>query len=330
MTLSLPFVALVAVFVVVTIWAVIQQLRSVVVATADARRRRATEATTRVLIDVLVNGGDLVGADLPSAGSAELASPIARVAAEIEGRELDHLRSIAADLGMIDWAGERLGSPKWWERLRAISLLEALALPHDAQLSALDDTHPTVRAKGIRWMARTGVTVEGANRMLGALVASDGTVRTAALDTLAAGGDRARSVLVRILEEESTDDEVTASVLDIAAATCDPELVRAAKRWCRAPTPSVRASAAGAIAHSTGDRSLLALIDDPDPVVRQAAIRAVGRGRHKRLAGPVGGRLGDEDWRVRDAAIGALRLLGSPGQIVLRRHGQPDLQATAS
>lgn len=329
MTVTLPLVGLISVLVVVTTWAVIQQLRSAVAATVHARRQSAAEVTTRALVDALVGGRGSVDASLASSVSIDLAGPLARVATEIEGRELDHLRTIAAELGMVDWAESRLGSRKWWERLRAVSLLEALSLTHDAQLAVVADPHPTVRAEGIRWMARTGVTVEGANRILDALADPDGEVRGAALDTLSSGVDTARSVLVDALEGASTDHRVTASVLDIAAATCDPALVTASERWTRAPVADVRASAAGALAHSTDGRALVALLDDPAPVVRQAAIRAVGRGRHRRLAGPVGGGLSDEDWRVRDAAIGTLRLLGSPGQIVLRRHHRSDPLSTA-
>jgi HEAT repeat protein len=61
------------------------------------------------------------------------------------------------------------------------------------------------------------------------------------------------------------------------------------------------------------------MLGDATPGVRAASVRALGNLGYWPAAPDVGERLADHSWDVRREAGLALRAMGSPGQLVLRR-----------
>lgn len=327
MTSTSFFLGVIAVFVAAVLWAAIVQIRSALMVAGRLRNREAIDHATRSLLDALVDkpeSGPGLGALAPRTQAAVLA----RLAASIEGSELEHLRGIAADSGAVARARMHVTDRRWWERLLAVSLLSALSMTDANQLRLLEDPHPVVRAAVVRWVQRTGLTVAAASLVLDLLADSDGLVQAAARDALATGGSAATPVLVEALEA-SSHRRLVLAVLEIAAVNHDVELVNAARPWATNEDPDLRAAAAGVFATGNDSSTLRALLNDPQPTVRVAAMRAAGRGRHKSLTGDVGRGLRDDNWRVRDAAVGALNHLGAPGKIVLRYQAENDREKTS-
>jgi HEAT repeat protein len=84
----------------------------------------------------------------------------------------------------------------------------------------------------------------------------------------------------------------------------------------------VRTAAAnllGAIGGAESAARLIELVKDPDSLVRAAAAHGLGRMQHWPAAAQLAECLQDSTWRVRRDAGLALRALGAPGALFLRR-----------
>jgi HEAT repeat protein len=75
----------------------------------------------------------------------------------------------------------------------------------------------------------------------------------------------------------------------------------------------------GAVGDAGGAERLIELLEDDDPSVRAAAAQGLGRMQHWKAASLLSSRLRDSAWRVRRAAGLALRSIGAPGVLFLRR-----------
>lgn len=323
------FAIVVAGFTATALWALMVQIQSTRALRNRLRSRIAHDDALRDLIDAIVDGdsrsGDALGALTPLGQAVVLA----RLATGIEGQELEHLRDIAGEAGAVERARNHLTHRRWWERLSSVSLLAALSVRDPVQLSLLDDPHPAVRAAAVRWVSRTGLAPEAGPNLLPLLADSDGLVQAATRDALANAGAAAAPMLGEALSP-SSDHRVVRAALEVTAVSPDVDLLGTARWWVTSDRPELRAAVAGLVARSTHQEELRALLDDREADVRLAATRAAGRTQLATLGGSVGLRLGDEDWRVRDAAITALHQLGSPGQIVLRREAGRLRETTSS
>jgi HEAT repeat protein len=154
-----------------------------------------------------------------------------------------------------------------------------------------------------------------------ALLGDEATVcRFTVKDSLLRLGPAASELLREFLATAS--GAAAAAGLEVAAALRDPRLLEPAFRLLDADDPTVRCRAIDAIGALGGERAAYALIarlDDPAAEVRAAAARALGHGRHWIAGAKLAGALRDRSWEVRRQAGLALRRLGAPGELLLRR-----------
>jgi HEAT repeat protein len=107
----------------------------------------------------------------------------------------------------------------------------------------------------------------------------------------------------------------------------EPAFSRAAIRLTDNGDPIVRERAValiGAIGELDGAEAVTRRLEDAVAAVRTAAARALGFMKHWPAAPAIAGLLRDRSWEVRHAAGLALRDLGSPGLLLLRRSREDD------
>jgi HEAT repeats len=112
------------------------------------------------------------------------------------------------------------------------------------------------------------------------------------------------------------------SGLRVAESLAEPRFLPAALRHSTSEKIGVRTAAAnllGAIGGAESAARLIELLKDPDSVVRAAAAHSLGRMQHWPAASQLAECLQDRTWRVRRDAGLALRALGAPGALFLRR-----------
>lgn len=188
-----------------------------------------------------------------------------------------------------------------------------------------DDRHAEVRAQAAVWAADRSepASIMG---LLGLLADAEPLCRFSAQDALLRCGPPAVDPLAQKL---ATSHGVgLEAALEVAIGLADPCLLPAALALCREGQPRARALAA-ALAGSLGGAEavsvLVGMLDDTDPGARAAAARSLSRLGQWQTAPAVALLLGDRHWMVRREAGEALRNLGGPGILLLRRAlGDPD------
>jgi hypothetical protein len=245
---------------------------------------------------------------------------VAELAPSLRGRQLERLRAIADNLGLVARARRGCASRWWWRRLHAAHLLTAFGA--DVPEGLLADGDESVRAQAMEW-AGDHPTEERAERLIHALGDPSPLCRSTALDALLRFGPAMVEPLARHLGE---DDEppVVRSLLALATWRPNPRYGRAALRLAAEADPGVRAAAArllGALGGEEGVAALGPLLADRDPAVRASAASSLGRLGHWPSAAAVGLLLRDPAWPVRRAAGEALAAMGAPGAFLLHRYG---------
>jgi HEAT repeat protein len=112
------------------------------------------------------------------------------------------------------------------------------------------------------------------------------------------------------------------AALDVATRLADTRFLPAALSLSQDEDPVVRARAVrliGAIGGTEGVAALQAGLGDADAGVRAGAAHALGRLAHWPAAALVAPLLRDQHWGVRREAALALRDMGAPGKLFLRR-----------
>jgi HEAT repeat protein len=112
------------------------------------------------------------------------------------------------------------------------------------------------------------------------------------------------------------------SGLRVAEALAEPAFGPAALRLSASDEIPVRVAAAnllGAISDAPAAERLIAMLKDPESRVRAAAARGLGRMQHWQAASQLAETMSDRTWRVRREAALALRSIGAPGALFLRR-----------
>lgn len=229
------------------------------------------------------------------------------------------LHRVAVEIGLIERAERFCESRFWWRRLRGARFLSALGGGAEIMARLLHDPNPAVRAQAAEWAAEDP-SPDMMNGLIEFLRHPAGSELFTVQDALLRAGSAAVPALVGVLESGSGTG--VAAALQVAAARADPRFIPPAIRLCESPDPELRAGAAellGATGGGEGTDVLMSLLDDEDPDVRAAAARALGRVRHWRSAPQLAGRMRDTSWKVRRAAGLALRSVGPPGLLVLKK-----------
>lgn len=261
----------------------------------DADRRFLTELSPRRLVRLVVG-----------------------LSPSLTGESQAQLGDLARALGMVRRAEESCRSQAWGERLRGARMLTALAESPQLVQSLLRDRHPAVRAQAAELASEHG-SPEVAAALVAGLADSEPLVRFAAMEGLLALGPIAVEPLRAALEE---GDAPRAALLQVASGIPDARLLPPALRLSGDADVTVRLRAAlflAAVGGPDAEHRLTELLDDPSPVVREAACLGLGLLGHWRAAPEVSRRLADASRDVRREASVALLRMGAPGELFLRR-----------
>jgi HEAT repeat protein len=237
----------------------------------------------------------------------------------LSGAAKERLSFVAGQVGVVDRARKLCESNRWSRRLRGARILSRLDVVDPLVQRLLLDPHPAVRAQAAEWAAaQPSVAVISA--MLKLLADPATQARFAVQNALLRMGAVVAGPLATFLERNS--GRAAEAGLRVAESLAEPRFGPAALRLSRTSDVGVRIAAArllGAVGDAGGAERLIELLEDDDPSVRAAAAQGLGRMQHWKAASLLASRLRDSSWRVRRAAGLALRSIGAPGSLFLRR-----------
>lgn len=249
----------------------------------------------------------------------------AQVAAFLEasrnltGMGKERLRFVAREVSLLDRAKKLCESRLWTRRLRGARLLARMDVADPLIEKLLADPNPAVRAQAAEWAA-TQPAPSVISIMLTMLADPATQARFAVQDSLLRMGATIADPLASFLETHS--GLPAESGLRVAESLAEPRFLPAALRHSNSEEVGVRTAAAnllGAIGGAESAARLTELLKDQDSLVRAAAAHGLGRMQHWPAAARLAESLKDSTWRVRLDAGLALRALGAPGALFLRR-----------
>ncbi len=237
----------------------------------------------------------------------------------VTGTGKERLSFVARQVGLVDRARKLCVSRRWTRRLRGARILSRLDVVDPLVEQLLSDPHPAVRAQAAEWAAaHPSVTVISA--MLALLADPATQARFAVQDALLRMGGIVAGPLAMFLESHA--GRAAEAGLRVAESLAEPSFGPPGLRLSRADDVGVRIAAAkllGAVGDAAAAERLMELLDDADSSVRAAAAQSLGRMQHWQAAALLAYHLRDSAWRVRRAAGLALRSIGAPGVLFLRR-----------
>ena len=237
----------------------------------------------------------------------------------LSGEHRKWLAAVAEDLGLAARARAGCRRNRWWKRLEGARLLTMLGADEDVLATLLKDRHPMVRAQAAEWAA-DHLTPEVAAGLIALLADPKGLRPFAIRDALLRMGNSVVEPLAEYIASHSGPRVEEA--LEVAAGLADHRFMEPALALSQDECPPVRAAVArlmGALGGNPGVETLMSLLKDPEPQVRAAAARATGELGHWPSAATLAAALRDPSWEVRRETGVALRALGAPGNLLLRR-----------
>lgn len=298
-------------------------------------RRRVTEpaverARTRLLHDLAEGLIDPeTEAAVRSLSSGRQVLLLARVGRQIAGRQRSLLAQLARATGAYQRAEADCRSVSWSRRLRGAEALTLLGGGESAVTPLLRDRSVYVRAQAAEWAVEHPIPPV-LEALLDLLDDPDPAARFAGADAVVRmGQDVAEAIAERLTRAAHSDSahDGTARLLDVAAGIRDTSFIPPALRLSRVSDPRIRARAITLLGLVGGEDAVARaqeLLNDETAEVRRAAVGALGNLGHWPAAPDVGGRLRDQSWEVRRKAGLALRAMGPPGELVLRRATKDD------
>lgn len=241
------------------------------------------------------------------------------ISQNITGTGKEKLRFIAGKIALLDRARALCHSKRWSKRLRGARILARMDVSDPLVEELLRDPHPAVRAQAAEWAAAhpSGSVV---SEMLDMLADPATMARFAVEDALLRMGTVIVDPLVGFLATHS--GQPAESGLRLAEALAGPPFLPAAVQFSSSDDASLRTNAANLLS-AIGDASttaiLISMLSDSHAEVRAAAARGLGRMRHWPAASELAKSLCDSAWRVRRESALALRAVGAPGVLLLRR-----------
>lgn len=246
------------------------------------------------------------------------------VSRNLTGVGKERLRFVAREVLLLDRARKLCSNRRWTRRLRGARVLSRMDVADPVVETLLADPNPAVRAQAAEWAAAQPSQPIIAT-MLTMLADPATQARFAVQDALLRMGGIVAEPLAAFLETHSGPP--AESGLRVAEALATTAFRPAALRLSASDEAGVRAAAAnllGAIGDAPSAERLIELLRDPDSHVRAAAARGLGRMQHWQAASQLAEGLRDSAWHVRRDAGLALRSIGAPGALFLRRALQSD------
>ena len=287
------------------------------------RRQPRIERATAALTRLLVAGGpieDAVAATaaLPVSAQSEV---LGALAGNLRGEQRTPLIQVAERSGLVERARAWTRSRRPTVRLRGVRTLLRIGTPPPDLPSLLTDPWAPVRAEATRLVVAHPDPAAVAE-LVGRLADPAPEVAFAAKDALVRAGAVAEPAVSTRLSRSDLAPDVRAALLGIAVHVAAPSHGGLLDQHRPDPHPPVRigvARLAAAIGTREAASALTALLDDGDEQVRAAAVEGLGAVGHWPVTPRIAELLGDPAWVVRQAAGTALRRLGAPGALYLRR-----------
>ncbi len=241
------------------------------------------------------------------------------LAPSLGGVQRQRLATLARETKLTNRATLLCQSRFWWRRLQGARLFTLLGGGHDVMPPLFLDSHPAIRAQAAEWAVHYP-SAKNIDSLLVLFSDRIGLCRFTAQDSLLRMGN----VVIEPLEHYLThhSGHKVEAALQVAEGLADPRFLAPALVLCRDESPRIRALAAtllGSLGGNEGVEVLTSLLADSSPEVRAVAVRTLGELHYWPAAARLAGLLRDQTWIVRQAAGLALRSLGAPGQLFLRR-----------
>ena len=237
----------------------------------------------------------------------------------LTGTGKEKLRFVAQQVGLVDRARKLCESKRWTRRLRGARILSRLDVADPLVQKLLADPHPALRAQAAEWAAAQP-SPPVISAMLVLLADPATQARFAVQNALLRMGGVVAAPLAEFLESRS--GRAAEAGLRVAASLAEPSFGPPALRHSRSDDVDVRVAAAhllGGVADAAAAERLMELLSDDDSHVRAAAARSLGRMQYWQAGSQLAERLRDPAWDVRKEAGLALRAMGAPGALFLRR-----------
>ena len=244
---------------------------------------------------------------------------ISDIAPNLSGEHRQWLAAVAEELGLAARARASCRSKRWWKRLEGARFLTMLGPDEDVMPSLLMDRRLEVRVQATEWAA-DHPTPEVATGLIALLEDPERLRPFAICDALLRMGNMVVEPLAEYIANHS--GRQVEEALEVAAGLGDHRFMEPALALSRDESSRVRATSArlmGVLGGNPAVETLVRLLKDPEPQVRSAAARATGEVGHWPTSGAVAALLRDPSWEVRREAGVALRALGAPGNLLLRR-----------
>jgi hypothetical protein len=241
------------------------------------------------------------------------------VSRNLSGASKERLRFVAQQVGLLDRARKLCENWLWTRRLRGTRILSSMDVPDPLVLKLLVDPHPAIRAQAAEWAAAQP-SVPVITAMLRLLADPATQARFAVQDALLRMGSIAAGPLATFLERNS--GRAAEAGLRVAESLAEARFEHAALRLSRTDDVGIRVASAkllGAVGGAPAAERLTELLRDDASEVRAAAAQSLGRMQHWQAGSLLAEGLRDSTWRVRRQSALALRALGAPGALFLRR-----------
>ena len=242
-----------------------------------------------------------------------------RLAPSLGGDSRTELRRMARGFGLQDMGVRLARSRLWWRRLRGARLLTAVGGGEEVVPGLRADRVPAVRAQAAEWLAEYG-GVDAPDQLADLLDDPNPLCRFTSKHGLARLGPGTIGAVRGHLASPSSG--LRAAALQVAIRMPDPILLPRTLELAGDGDPRVRALAAELLAKLGGELAssqLVVLLSDDQSRVRRAACEGLGILGDVTTGPRLAQLLDDPVWEVRNHAARALRGLGAPGELLLRR-----------
>jgi HEAT repeat protein len=314
-----------AVFALLAALVVVVWLSHAAWATLSAQREARRRPVALRALAAALHGGDSGAAfvELERSTGRQSIGALVEMAFTVAGEQRERLDALAREWGVLDRAGSWAASRRWSRRLRAARLISLFGAGEEPFGEALlDDAVADVRTQAAEWAGNhpNPTRVARLTEMLGD---PERRCRFAAREALIRAGPAAIVELGAALGR--VEGTAAVGALEAARELAVPDFLPAAIGLMMARDPEVReraASLAAAIGGPEAAKALVLVLGDSDQSVRSAAAAGLGHLGRWEQAASVARLLRDPAWRPRRAAALALRLMGSTGELLLRRQSR--------